>query len=106
MNRCDVALGLKVIKNGPKRPSTIKKPTIALPTVTLRLAVIARQVTSNTFRKRAGSGSPGKSATGAALAGRGISWVCITTRSFPGAHGDRGKYKAYRPESWLPAQPG
>src|SRR5258708_33103116 len=101
MNRCDVALGLKVIKNGPKRPTTIKKPTIALPTATLRLRVIARQVTSSTFRNRPDSGSLGKSATRAALAGRGISWVSITMHSFPGAEEDRGKENAYRPGSKL-----
>src|SRR5207253_6835492 len=93
MNRCDVALGLIVIINGPKRPTTMKKPTIALPTATLRLIVIALQTTSSPFRKRVCSGSSGRSATGAVvLAGRGNSWICIARPPFLCAHEDRGKH--------------
>src|SRR5436305_10150623 len=84
MNRCDVALGLIVIKNGPKRPTTMKKPTIALPTATLRLIVIARQMTSSTCSGDpcGGPAESGRSATGAALAAPDTSWVCMTTHSF------------------------
>ena len=44
MNRCEVALGLMVIKNGPSRPTTIKKPTMPLPIAILRFIAIARQI--------------------------------------------------------------
>jgi len=40
MNRRDVALGSPGKNNGPKRPTIMKKPTMVLPTATLRLDVV------------------------------------------------------------------
>src|SRR5579859_5951424 len=96
MNRFDVASGSVVIKKGPKRPTMMNKPTIALPRAALRLTVKARQVLSRKRSMRAYSGSLGRSASGAALAEPGISWVFIAMHPFLRAHEDRGTHTAYR----------